>query len=174
MRWQQPLPSRAFCRRIYKEYRFQGLFSLGNTSMWGKNLGTWHGETGMGEEVPRMGEFQGKSVYKGIAIGRIKVYQKDKMQVKRVKIQEPEEEKKRFKVAVKKAQEQLQVLYEKALVEVGEANAAIFEIHQMMLEDDGYAESVYNIIDTQMVNAEYAVATTGDNLAQVFAAMDDE
>lgn len=174
MRWQQPLPSRAFCRRIYKEYRFQGLFSLGNTSMWGKNLGTWHGETGMGEEVPRMGEFQGKSVYKGIAIGRIKVYQKDKMQVKRVKIQEPEEEKKRFKEAVKKAQEQLQVLYEKALVEVGEANAAIFEIHQMMLEDDGYAESVYNIIDTQMVNAEYAVATTGDNLAQVFAAMDDE
>ena len=128
----------------------------------------------MGEEVPRMGEFQGKSVYKGIAIGRIKVYQKDKMQVKRVKIQEPEEEKKRFKEAVKKAQEQLQVLYEKALVEVGEANAAIFEIHQMMLEDDGYAESVYNIIDTQMVNAEYAVATTGDNLAQVFAAMDDE
>lgn len=121
-----------------------------------------------------MGEFSGKSVFQGIAIGRILVYQKDKKQVKRVKIKEPEVEKKRYRDAVEEAKAQLRELYDKALLEVGEANAAIFEIHQMMLEDDGFTESVLNIIETQLVNAEYAVAVTGDNFAQIFASMDDE
>ena len=118
--------------------------------------------------------YQGKSVFGGIAIGRISVHKKDEQQVKRVKIEDPEQEILRYRQAKQTAMEQLRGLYQKALKEVGEANAAIFEIHQMMLEDDDYNESVENIIRMQQVNAEYAVASTGDNFAQMFSAMDDD
>ena len=118
--------------------------------------------------------YQGKSVFGGIAIGRISVHKKDEQQVKRVRIEDPEQEILRYRQAKQTAMEQLQGLYQKALKEVGEAYAAIFEIHQMMLEDDDYNESVENIIRMQQVNAEYAVASTGDNFAQMFSAMDDD
>lgn len=118
--------------------------------------------------------YQGKSVFGGIAIGRISVHKKDEQQVKRVRIEDSEQEILRYRQAKQTAMEQLQGLYQKALKEVGEANAAIFEIHQMMLEDDDYNESVENIIRMQQVNAEYAVASTGDNFAQMFSAMDDD
>lgn len=118
--------------------------------------------------------YQGKSVFGGIAIGRISVHKKDEQQVKRVRIEDPEQEILRYRQAKQTAMKQLQGLYQKALKEVGEANAAIFEIHQMMLEDDDYNESVENIIRMQQVNAEYAVASTGDNFAQMFSAMDDD
>ena len=121
-----------------------------------------------------MKEYKGKSVFGGIAIGRIKVYNKSEQQVKRVHIDDTEHEKKRYYAAVDKAAMQLQKLYDKAVKEVGEANAAIFEMHQIMLTDDDYKESVENIIDSQHVNAEYAVAQTGDNYAAMFAAMEDE
>lgn len=121
-----------------------------------------------------MKEYKGKSVFGGIAIGRIKVYNKSEQQVKRVHIDDTEHEKKRYYAAVDKAAMQLQELYDKAVKEVGEANAAIFEMHQIMLMDDDYKESVENIIDSQHVNAEYAVAQTGDNYAAMFAAMEDE
>lgn len=118
--------------------------------------------------------YNGKSVFGGIAIGKISVYQKKEQQVKRVKIDDPEQEMARYEKAKAEGIKQLQRLYDKALREVGEANAAIFEVHQMMIEDDGYNESVENIIRSQGVNAEYAVATTGDNYAQMFSAMDDD
>lgn len=118
--------------------------------------------------------YNGKSVFGGIAIGKISVYQKKEQQVKRVKIDDPEQEMARYEKAKAEGIKQLQGLYDKALREVGEANAAIFEVHQMMMEDDGYNESVENIIRSQSVNAEYAVATTGDNYAQMFSAMDDD
>ena len=118
--------------------------------------------------------YQGKSVFGGIAIGRISVHKKDEQQVKRVRIEDSEQEILRYRQAKQTAMEQLQGLYQKTLKEVGEANAAIFEIHQMMLEDDDYNESVENIIRMQQVNAEYAVASTGDNFAQMFSAMDDD
>ena len=118
--------------------------------------------------------YQGKSVFGGIAIGRISVHKKDEQQVKRVKIENPDREIARYRQARQTAMEQLQNLYRKALKEVGEANAAIFEIHQMMLEDDDYNESIENIIHMQQVNAEYAVASTGDNFAQMFASMEDD
>ena len=118
--------------------------------------------------------YNGKSVFGGIAIGKISVYQKGEQQVKRVKIADADAEMERYADAKDAAVEQLQKLYDKALKEVGEANAAIFEIHQMMLDDDDYNESVENIIRTQMVNAEYAVAATADNFAQMFASMDDD
>lgn len=121
-----------------------------------------------------MKEYKGKSVFGGIAIGRIKVYNKSEQQVKRVHVDDTEHEKKRYYAAVDKAAMQLQELYDKAVKEVGEANAAIFEMHQIMLTDDDYKESVENIIDSQHVNAEYAVAQTGDNYAAMFAAMEDE
>lgn len=121
-----------------------------------------------------MKEYKGKSVFGGIAIGRIKVYNKSEQQVKRVHVDDTEHEKKRYYAAVDKAAMQLQGLYDKAVKEVGEANAAIFEMHQIMLTDDDYKESVENIIDSQHVNAEYAVAQTGDNYAAMFAAMEDE
>lgn len=121
-----------------------------------------------------MKEYKGKSVFGGIAIGRIKVYNKSEQQVKRVHIDDTEHEKKRYYAAVDKAAMQLQELYDKAVKEVGEANAAIFEMHQIMLTDDDYKESVENIIDSQHVNAEYAVAQTGENYAAMFAAMEDE
>lgn len=118
--------------------------------------------------------YNGKSVFGGIAIGKISVYQKKEQQVKRVKIDDPEQEMARYEKAKAEGIKQLQGLYDKVLREVGEANAAIFEVHQMMMEDDGYNESVENIIRSQGVNAEYAVATTGDNYAQMFSAMDDD
>lgn len=121
-----------------------------------------------------MKEYKGKSVFGGIAIGRIKVYNKSEQQVKRVHVDDTEHEKKRYYAAVDKAARQLQELYDKAVKEVGEANAAIFEMHQIMLTDDDYKESVENIIESQHVNAEYAVAQTGDNYAAMFAAMEDE
>ena len=119
-------------------------------------------------------EYQGKSVFSGIAIGPLCLYQKADSMVKRYKIEDADAEVKRFEDAQATAKDQLQSLYDKALKEVGEANAAIFEVHQMMLDDGDYLESIINIIRTQLVNAEYAVATTGDNFAQMFAAMDDE
>lgn len=118
--------------------------------------------------------FEGKSVFGGIAMGKIRVYKKDAQQVKRVKVTDAEAEIARYVQARDTAMQQLQQLYEKALQEIGETNAAIFEVHQMMLEDDDYNESVENIIRTGQVNAEYAVASTGDNFAQMFASMDDE
>ena len=118
--------------------------------------------------------YKGKSVFGGIAIGKISVYKKDEQLVKRVKIEDADVEMERYTTARNIAAAQLQKLYDKALKEVGEANAAIFEVHQMMLEDEDYNESVENIIHSQMVNAEYAVASTADNFAQMFEAMDDD
>ena len=118
--------------------------------------------------------YSGKSVFRGIAIGKISVYRKNEQQVKRVRTEDTKGELARYEAAKAAAVEQLQELYQKALKEVGEANAAIFEIHQMMLDDGDYNESVENIIETQKVNAEYAVAVTGDNFAQMFRAMDDD
>ena len=118
--------------------------------------------------------YSGKSVFRGIAIGKISVYRKNEQQVKRVRTEDTKGELARYEAAKAAAIEQLQELYQKALKEVGEANAAIFEIHQMMLDDGGYNESVENIIETQKVNAEYAVAVTGDNFVQMFRAMDDD
>ena len=118
--------------------------------------------------------YSGKSVFGGIAIGKISVYRKNEQQLKRVRTEDTKGELARYEAAKAAAIEQLQELYQKALKEVGEANAAIFEIHQMMLDDGDYNESVENIIETQKVNAEYAVAVTGDNFAQMFRAMDDD
>ena len=117
---------------------------------------------------------EGKSVYSGVAIGRLAIYHKADNQVKREKISDVEAELARFEAARNTAKEQLAGLYEKALKEVGEVNAAIFEVHQMMLDDLDYVESVTNMIQSQEVNAEYAVATTGDTLSEVFASMDDD
>ena len=121
-----------------------------------------------------MEKYTGKSIFKGIAIGKILFYQKGEQPVKRVKVEDTAEQIKRYEDPRAKAAEQLQGLYEKALKEVGEANAAVFEVHQMMLEDDDYIDSVVNIIETQQVNAEFAVATTGDNFAKMFAEMEDD
>ena len=118
--------------------------------------------------------FQGKSVYKGIAMGPIVVLKKNDYQVKRIRIEDTEAEVKRVDEALKASQEQLQKLYDKAVREVGEASAAIFEVHQMMLEDEDYLEAIQNMIRTEQVNAEYAVAVTGDNFAEMFASMDDD
>ena len=119
-------------------------------------------------------ELHGKSVFGGIAMGRLSVYHKTDNAVKRTKITDIEAEKKRFEDAKEEAKRQLGVFYEKAVREVGEVNAAIFEMHQMMLDDLDYVESITNMIETQQVNAEFAVASTGDNFAQMFAAMDDD
>ena len=119
-------------------------------------------------------EIQGKSVFSGVAIGPLSIYAKADNVVKRVKIQDADSEIKRFEDAKEEAKKQLQVLHDKALKEVGEANAEIFEVHQMMLDDGDYVDSITNIITSQLVNAEYAVATTGDNFSQMFAAMDDD
>ncbi len=121
-----------------------------------------------------MQRFQGKSVYKGIAMGPVVVLKKNDYQVKRTRIEDPESEAKRVTEAVEKSQDQLGRLYDKAVKEVGEASAAIFEVHQMMLEDEDYLEAIQNMIQTEQVNAEYAVAVTGDNFAEMFAAMDDD
>ncbi len=119
-------------------------------------------------------QLQGKSVFGGIAIGRLSIYRKNDHEVKRVKVGDTQSEVLRFEQAKEKAKLQLAQLYEKALREVGETNAAIFEVHQMMLDDPDFVESVTNMITSQQVNAEYAVAMTGDNFSAMFAAMDDE
>ena len=121
-----------------------------------------------------MQTYQGKSVFGGIAIGRISVFGREEQVVRRTKIEDADAELARYAGAKAQAFTELGQLYEKALKEVGEANAAIFEVHQMMLEDDDYNESVENIIRSSMVNAEYAVASTGDNFSEMFASMDDE
>ena len=117
---------------------------------------------------------KGKSVFGGIAIGRLSIYNKKENQVKREKITDVEAEITRFTDAKETAKEQLKGFYEKAVKEVGEVNAAIFEVHQMMLDDLDYVESITNMIRTQEVNAEFAVASTGDNFSKMFAAMDDD
>ena len=121
-----------------------------------------------------MVKLNGKSVYKGIAVGPVVVLDHREQKVKRSKVENPEEEIVRVGQAVKVAQLQLHKLYKKAVVEVGENSAAIFEVHQMMLEDDDYLEAIHNMIRTEMVGAEYAVAVTGDNFAEMFAGMDDD
>ena len=118
--------------------------------------------------------YHGKSVFGGIAIGRISVFSKKEHKIVRVRINDTEVELARFEEARQTALTQLAALYDKACKEVGEANAAIFEVHQMMLEDDDFTDSVNNIITTQQVNAEYAVGVTADNFASMFSAMDDE
>ena len=120
-----------------------------------------------------MKKYMGKGVYSAIAIGRISVFKKKDLAVKRMRCEDTETEKKRVENAKNLAKEQIGTLYEKALKEVGEANARIFEIHMMMLDDEDYNESIDNIIDTQKVNAEYAVAVTADNFSEMFLAMDD-
>lgn len=119
-------------------------------------------------------KLSGKSVYKGIVLGPVVVLKKNDQQVTRVKIEDADEELARLEAAGKKSKEQLQNLYEKALKEVGEASAAIFEVHQMMLEDEDYLDAIQNMIRTEMINAEYAVAVTGDNFSEMFANMDDD
>lgn len=121
-----------------------------------------------------MEQFTGKSIFKGTAIGRILFYSKNQQQVKRTKVEDVEAEVARYEEAKAKAIEQLGKLHDKAVAEVGEDNAMIFEVHAMMLEDDDYNDSVYNIIRNDEVNAEFAVATTGDNFSVMFADMDDE
>lgn len=121
-----------------------------------------------------MTEYTGKSVYKGTAIGEIRVLKKKDSLVKRVHIDDVEAELARLEDAKQQTLAQLQSLYEKALQEVGEANAAIFEVHQMMLEDEDYQDAILGMIRNEEVNAEYAVAVTGDNFAEMFANMDDE
>ncbi len=117
---------------------------------------------------------KGKSVYKGIVKGPVVVLKQDEYQVRRKKIEDTEAEISRLEQAVDYAREQLQKLYEKAVVEVGEASAAIFEVHQMMMEDEDYMDAIHNMIRTEEVNAEYAVRVTGDNFSHMFASMDDD
>ncbi len=121
-----------------------------------------------------MREFAGKSVYKGIVLGPVIVLKKNDYRVKREKTDDAEAEIRRVEGAVAQAQAQLQKLYEKAVKEVGEASAAIFEVHQMLLEDEDFQEAVNNTIRNEGVKAEYAVAVTGDNFSEVFEGMDDE
>lgn len=125
------------------------------------------------ERKIRMITLKGKSVFGGVAIGRLAFYKRNEQKIKRVHIEDVEAEIARFEEAQERAVTQLQELYDKAMQDVGEANAMIFEVHQMMLQDFDYVESVKNIITAQEVNAEYAVGTTGDNFAQMFASMED-
>ena len=121
-----------------------------------------------------MNKYTGKGVYGAVAIGKISVFKKQDANVKRIRIEDTESEKKRFEKAKATSIAQLGEIYNKALKEVGEANAAIFEIHQMLIDDDDYNDSINNIIESQGVNAEYAVAVTGDNFAEMFSSMDDD
>lgn len=120
-----------------------------------------------------MNKYKGKGVYGAVAIGKISVYKRQELAVKRTRIEDVEAEKKRVERAKEISNQELSDIYEKALREVGETNAQIFEIHMMMLKDEDYNESISSIIETQLVNAEYAVALTSDNFAQMFASMDD-
>ncbi len=119
-------------------------------------------------------KLSGKSVYKGVALGPVVVLRPRDQQVKRTKVEDADAEIDRLEKAGEKAMNQLAELYNKAVEEVGEASAAIFEVHQMMLEDGDYLEAIHNIIRTEKINAEYAVARTGDNFAEMFAGMDDD
>ena len=119
-------------------------------------------------------EWMAKSVFGGIAIGKLMIFRKTDQTVKREKISDAKAEVERFYRAREDAKEQLKVLHEKALQEVGQINAAIFEVHQMMLDDLDYVEAIVNMIETQSINAEFAVATTGDNFSAMFSAMEDE
>ena len=119
-------------------------------------------------------KFSGKTVYNGITMGKVLVLRKDQEQIRRTKVENPEQEIKRVQDAVDTSKQQLAMLYDKAVKEVGASSAAIFEVHQMMLEDEDYLDAVYHVIRTEMVNAEYAVAVTGDNFAGMFVGMDDE
>lgn len=119
-------------------------------------------------------KFSGKTVYNGITMGKVMVLRKDQEQIRRKKVENPEQEIKRMQEAVDVSKEQLAALYDKAVKEVGESSAAIFEVHQMMLEDEDYLDAISHVIQTEMVNAEYAVAITGDNFAAMFAGMEDE
>lgn len=119
-------------------------------------------------------KYSGKSVYKGVAMGKVLVFNKEEDVVKREKIEDTDAEIARLADAIVKSQKQLQDLYEKAVKEVGEASAAIFEVHQMMMEDEDYIEAIHNMIRSESINAEFAVATTGDNFSEMFAAMDDD
>ncbi len=121
-----------------------------------------------------MRHFVGKSVYKGVAMGPCVVFKRDGYQVKRRKVTSVESEMERVGHAIDLSKEQLQQLYDKALVEVGETSAAIFHVHQMMLEDEDYLDAIRNVIEAEMVNAEYAVAVTGDNFSEMFSSMDDD
>ena len=116
---------------------------------------------------------EGKSVFGGVAIGKIQFYKRNEITIKRTRVEDVEAEVERFQNAKAKTLELLKGLYEKALEDVGEANAMIFEAHQLMLEDPDYVESIENIIRTQDVNAEYAIGATADNFAAIFEAMDD-
>ena len=127
----------------------------------------------MAEKVSGMKYF-GKTVYSGITMGKVLVLRSNQEPIRRAKIEDAEHEISRVHDAAENAKQQLGALYEKAVKEVGESNAAIFEVHQMMLEDDDYFDAVSHIIRTEMVNAEYAVAITGDNFAGMFAGMEDE
>ena len=120
-----------------------------------------------------MQNINGKIAFRGIAIGKIKEVFKENNVVRRVKINDVQAEIERFEAARDQAAQELKELYDKAVKEVGEANAAIFEVHQMMLEDEDYLDSIHNIIEVQAVNAEFAVAATGDNFARMFAEMND-
>ena len=120
-----------------------------------------------------MKQYQGKSVYGAVAIGKISVFRRQEVSVKRVHTEDTPGETQRVEQAEARAAQQLQEIYDKALREVGETNAQIFAIHQMMLEDEDYNDSIRNIIETQKVNAEYAVAVTSDNFAEMFRSMDD-
>lgn len=121
-----------------------------------------------------MYSLKGKTVFAGIAIGKIELFKKEQQSVRRYSVDDVNAELERVSVAKKEALYQLKALYEKAVVEVGESGAMIFDIHQMMLEDQDYLDSIDNIIVNQGVNAEFAVAVTADNFANMFAAMDDE
>lgn len=121
-----------------------------------------------------MQSFFGKSVYKGIVLGPVVVLKNTDSQVRRKKIEDVESEKQRIEQARKQAIKQLEALYEKAVKEVGEASAAIFEVHRMMIEDEDYLDAINNMIKTEKVNAEYAVAVTGDHFSEMFARMDDD
>lgn len=120
-----------------------------------------------------MTRYVGKGVYNAVAIGRISLFGRNEAVVQRTHVENTQNEILRLEKAKSEASEQLGEIYEKALKEAGETNAAIFEIHQMMLEDEDYNDSIRNIITTQQVNAEYAVAVTADNFAEMFTAMDD-
>lgn len=121
-----------------------------------------------------MEKLTGKSILRGIATGKILFYQKGEQEVKRTKTEDTRAEIKRYESAREKAVLQLKELYKKAVKEVGEVNAAVFDVHAMMVEDGDYVDSIVNIIETQQVNAEYAVAVTGDNFSKMFAEMDDD
>ena len=137
-----------------------------------KKAGTVHTVSAQKREM-KMKIYSGKGVYGAIAIGKVAIFKKGDTSVKRVRCEDKEVEKARVRVAKEMTVQQLGEIYEKALKEIGETNAQIFEIHMMMLEDDDYNESIESIIETQGVNAEYAVAVTSDNFAEMFSAMDD-